>query len=73
MVFNGNDHWIPAVLTVLTSARCSLLTWMISYRGGEIVTPAVDTLDVCAAELLVGLGGKGGRLLGVVTSIGRGD
>ena len=73
MVFNGNNHWFPALLTVLTSARCSLLIWMISCRGGEIAISVVDALDVCTAELLVGLKGKGGRLLGVITSIGRGD
>jgi hypothetical protein len=33
----------------------------------------VNALGECSADPLKGLGGRGGKLLGVVTSIGRGD
>jgi hypothetical protein len=33
----------------------------------------VDDLGCCSAKIPKGLGGKGGKLLGVVASTGRGD
>jgi hypothetical protein len=47
---------------------------MISCRAIDgIATSTIDASGARSTELLEGLGGRGGRLLGVVTSIRRGD